>query len=143
MIELLKNNKNNLFKNNYNPFKNIFNDYKADNSSNYPTIIKTLKPYKLLNENEIKDFILKNLDIIQLINEVTELLKKYYPYYNYCMEFNIDSEIEEFNQIVIYVQVPNDLFNEEWSKLKSINKKIRNLKLYNDDIKQFLSIDLW
>ncbi|WP_040682516.1 hypothetical protein [Methanobrevibacter boviskoreani] len=143
MIELLKNNKNNLFKNNYNPFKNIFNDYKADNSSNYPTIIKTLKPYKLLNENEIKDFILKNLDIIQLINEVTELLKKYYPYYNYCMEFNIDSEIEEFNQIVIYVQVPNDLFNEEWGKLKSINKKIRNLKLYNDDIKQFLSIDLW
>ena len=143
MVEVLKNNKNNFFKNKYNPFKNIFNDYKADNSSNYPTIIKTLKPYKLLNENEIKDFILKNLDIIQLINEVTGLLKKYNPHYNYCMEFNIDPEIEDFNQIVIYVKVPKNSFNEEWDKLKSINKKIRTLKLYNEDIKRFLSIDLW
>lgn len=59
------------------------------------------------------------------------------------MEFDKDPETPSFNKLVIYVKGDDESFDKDWDELKRINKEIRNLSLYDDSLKNLLSVDLW
>ena len=56
----------------------------------------------------------------------------------FALEFERDPEIPSFNKIVLYVKGERNYFDEDWEKLKKINKEIRNFSL-----KDLFSLDLW
>ena len=107
------------------------------------TNLNTLSNFELLNESETINFIVKNIGLIELIEKVTPIMKNHFPNNNFALEFDKDPEIPSFNKLVIYIKGEDESFDEDWEEIKRINKKIRNLSLYDDTVKNLLSVDLW
>ena len=122
-------------------------NYSSGNIEKTPTFINfienTLKNFDLVNKNEIIEFIVSNLGLIELIEEVTPIIKNHFPNNGLALEFDKDPEISSFNKIVLYVKVDDESFEDDWEEIKKINKDIRKLSLYNDSVKNLLSLDLW
>lgn len=113
----------------------------------YPSIIKfienTLSNFELLNKDEIINFIVKHMGLIELIEKVTIIISDYFPNNSFALEFDKDPEIPNFNKIVMYVKGEDETFDKDWKKVKKVNKEIRTLSLYDDSVKNLLFIDLW
>ena len=124
-----------------------YDKYVVRNVENYPSILmfikNTLSNFELLNESETINFIVKNIGLIELIEKATTIIKNHFPNYSFALEFDKDPEIPSFNRLVIYVKGVDESFDEDWEEIKRINKKIRNLPLYDDTVRNLLSVDLW
>lgn len=103
----------------------------------------TLCNFDLINEKEIIHFIAKNMGLIELIKNVTLMIKKNFPTNSFSLEFDKDPEIPSFNKLLIYVKGNKGSFEKDWEEIKKINKEIRALSLYDDSVKSLLSVDLW
>ena len=134
---------------NFNPHSKTvdYDKYSVNNVENYPSIVmfikNTLSNFELLNETETIKFIVKNIGLIELIEKATPIVKNHFPGNSFALEFDKDPEIPSFNKLVIYVKGEDESFDEDWEEIKRINKEIRNLSLYDDSVKNLLSIDLW
>lgn len=106
-------------------------------------IKNTLCNFDLINEKEIIHFIAKNMGLIELIKNVTPMIKKNFPTNSFSLEFDKDPEIPSFNKLLIYVKGNKGSFEKDWEEIKKINKEIRSLSLYDDSVKSLLSVDLW
>ena len=122
-------------------------DYSLTTVENYPTFLKfienTLSNFDLLNKDEIINFIVKNLGLIDLIEKVEPIIENHFPQYDCCLEFSRDPEIPNFNKIILYVKGNDESFDDDWEEIKKINREIRNLTLYDDDVRNNFSLDLW
>lgn len=107
--------------------------------------LNILKQYTLINRDKIIKFILDHYDLIELIYNINPLLLKYFPNYNYYMEFVLDPEFESLNQLIIYIHDTdsNNNFDINWNKLEKIREKIEKIDISNNEIKKFLDLDLW
>lgn len=94
-------------------------------------------------EDELINFIDKNIGLMELIEKVTLLVKDNFVGNSFALEFERDPEIPSFNKIVLYVKGERNSFDEDWEKLKKINKEIRNFSLKDDSVKDLFSLDLW
>ena len=94
-------------------------------------------------EDELINFIDKNIGLIELIEKVTPLVRDNFVGNSFALEFERDPEIPSFNKIVLYVKGERNSFDEDWEKLKKINKEIRNFSLKDDSVKDLFSMDLW
>lgn len=137
------------FEVNFNPSSKTmdYDKYFVRNVEKYPSFLlfikNTLSNFELLNESETINFIVKNIGLIELIEKVTPIMKNHFPNNNFALEFDKDPEIPSFNKLVIYIKGEDESFDEDWEEIKRINKKIRNLSLYDDTVKNLLSVDLW
>ena len=113
----------------------------------YPSFIEfiknTLSNFDLINEEEIINFIVKNIGLMELIEKATPIIKNHFPHNSFALEFDKDPEIPNFNKIVMYVKDEEESFDEDWEEVKKVNKEIKTLSLYDDDVKNLLSVDLW
>ncbi|WP_407462843.1 hypothetical protein [Methanobrevibacter sp.] len=125
----------------------INGSYSVTNVENYPSIVyfiqNTLSNFDLVNEDDIIDFIIKNIGLIELIEKVAPVLKNHFPRYGFGLEFDKDPEIPSFNKIIVYVKGDDGSFDEDWEEVKKVNREIRKLSLYDDSVKNLLSVDLW
>ena len=134
---------------NFNPSSKTvdYDKYSVRNVENYPSIVmfikNTLSNFELLNESETIKFIVKNIGLIELIEKATQIVKNHFPANSFALEFDEDPEIPSFNKLVIYVKGEDESFDEDWEEIKIINKEIRKLPLYDDSVKNLLSVDLW
>lgn len=124
-----------------------YEKYSVGDFEKYPSFIKfiknTLSNFDLLNEKEIIDFIVKNIGLMELIEKVTPIIMNHFPNNSFALEFDKDLEIPNFNKIVVYVKGEDESFDEDWEEIKKVNKEIRTLSLYDDSVKNLLSVDLW
>ena len=124
-----------------------YDKYAIRNVENYPSIVmfikNTLSNFELLNESETIKFIVKNIGLIELIEKATPIIKNHFPNNSFSLEFDKDPEIPSLNKLVIYVKGVDETFDNDWKKIKRISKEIRNLSLYDDTVKNLLSLDLW
>lgn len=122
-------------------------EYSVRNFENYPSFVKfinnTLNEFDLLNEQEIIQFIIKNMGLIELIEKVTPLLSSHFPDNSFGLEFDKDPEIPSFNKLIAYVFGDDESFNEDWEEIKKVNEEINKLSLYDDSVKSLLTLDLW
>ena len=122
-------------------------NYYVGDFEKYPSFIKfiknTLSIFDLINEDEIINFIVKNIGLMEIIEKATLIIKNHFPNNNFALEFDKDPEIPNFNKIVMYVKGEDESFDEDWEEVKKVNKEIRALSLYDDSVKNLLSVDLW
>ena len=134
---------------NFNPSSKIvdYDRYSVRNVENYHSIVmfikNTLSNFELLNESQTINFIVKHIGIVELIEKATPIVKNHFPAYSFALEFDKDPEIPSANKLVMYVKGEDESFDEDWEEIKRINKEIRNLSLYDDSVKNLLSIDMW
>ena len=124
-----------------------YEDYSVRNVEKYPSFVKfiknTLGNFELLNEKEIINFIIKNMGLIELIEKTTPIIKKHFPTNSFALEFDKDPEIPSFNKLLIYIKGNDETFEKDWEEIKLVNKEIRVLSLYDESVKNLLTIDLW
>lgn len=124
-----------------------YEGYSVRNVEKYPSFVKfiknTLGNFELLNEKEIINFIIKNMGLIELIEKATSIIKKHFPNNSFVLEFDKDPEIPSFNKLLIYIKGNDETFEKDWEEIKLVNKEIRVLSLYDESVKNLLSIDLW
>lgn len=122
-------------------------NYSVTHIEKYPSFIESFKTilsnFELLNKEEILNFIFHNIGLLELIKNTKPIIKKHFPNHDYALEFNSDPEIPQFNQIILYVKGDENSFDEDWVDVKKVNKEIRKLSLYDNSIKNLLTVDLW
>ena len=91
----------------------------------------------------IVKFIVKHLGLIEIIEKVIIIISDYFPNNSFALEFDKDPEIPNFNKIIMYVKGEDETFDKDWKKVKKVNKEIRTLTLYDNSVKNLLSLDLW
>ena len=124
-----------------------YESYSVGDFEKYPSIIKfiknTLSHFELINEEEIINFIVKNIGLMELIEKATLIIRNNFANNGFALEFDRDPEIPNFNKIVIYVKGEDESFDENWEEIKKVNKEIRTLSLYDDSVINLLIVDLW
>ncbi len=122
-------------------------NYSVTHIEMYPSFIESFKTvlsnFELINKEEILNFIFHNIGLLELIKNIKPIIKEHFPNYAYALEFTSDPEIPEFNQIILYVKGDENSFDEDWVKLKKVNKEIRKISLYDNSIKSLFTVDLW
>ena len=122
-------------------------NYYVGDFEKYPSFIKfiknTLSIFDLINEDEIINFIVKNIGLMEIIEKATPIIKNHFPNNNFALEFDKDPEIPNFIKIVMDVKGEDESFVEDWEEVKKVNKEIRAVSLYDDSVKNLLSVDLW
>ena len=96
---------------------------------------------KLHNSDEIYNFVAQNKILLDNYNDIIKLIGKYFPNSSYSLEFDPDSEFDDLDQLIVYVHVDEEDFENEWEKLKELNEEIR--EVFGKRIKELISVDLW
>ena len=109
----------------------------------YMDIENWLKDYdfELVNKEEILNFISLNTGLLDLITSSMFIIKKYFRDCDCVLEFEIDPEISDLSQLVLYVKVDTDSFDESWEKMRIMNKEIRKIS-YKNSLNGLFSVDL-
>ena len=119
------------------------NPIDVDNYVAYEAFKKNLDWIELLNEEQIKDFVFHNIRLLELIQNAKPIIKEHFPENSCGLEFEEDPEISSLNKLVLYVKGDESSFDEDWEEVKKVNREIRKLSLYDDSVKNLLSVDLW
>ena len=101
-----------------------------------------LDNFKLINPEEIMDFIRSNNGLLELIEKTYPLLKNYFPKYSYCLLHSIDPEIVNLEHLMLFINGNEELYNEDCLKLKELEREIYDLKISNCKIKHLLLLDV-
>ena len=122
-------------------------NYSVTDIEKYPSFIESFKTnlsdFELLNEEEIINFIFRNIGLLELIKSTKPIIKKHFPNHDYALEFDSDPEIPNFNKIILYVKGDENSFDEDWEDMKKVNKEIRKISLYDNSVKSLFTVDLW
>lgn len=102
-------------------------------------ILELNNTYNFINPLEIKKFIYENKQFIDFFNEITPILKKQYPNNNYSLEFLVDPENDDLNQIelIINVNSKDTNSNSVVSKWRELNKNLRDIEKKYDLMLKF------
>ena len=129
-----------------NPTK-LMNELQKYNKEYDKTFKKYLKEnYIIEDEEKIKEFIEKNPKITGFLYEITPKIKEKFPNYNYSLEYVIDPEIEDWEQLSLNILTDFDkeditqLVEEVISFATTIHETKRYYKLINKfmmDVKHY------
>ena len=101
-----------------------------------------LDNFKLINPEEIINFIKSHHGLLELIEKTYPLLKNYFPKYSYCLLHSIDPEIVNLEHLMLFINGNDELYNEDCLKLKELEREIYDLKISNCKIKHLLLLDV-
>lgn len=106
-------------------------------------IEKLSKNYDIHKTQQIKDFIIKNTELICYIDTITPIINNHFPDYKKCITFCKDPEFDELDDITIYINSVKDEFDNDWKKLDKLEKELFCLSGFPTKIKGLISVDLW
>lgn len=103
-----------------------------------------LENFKLVNPEEIIDFIRSHNGLLELIEKVYPLIRKYFPNYSLSLEFYEDPESYNLDCICLYIYGNYNLFEKDFYTLnKLLESDIEELKISESQSKNYLCIDLF
>ena len=113
--------------------------------SNIPKLAENniLSNFEIDNKEEIINFIIKNIGLMEYMEKVTPIINTHFPEDNFRLEFEKDPEIPNFNKIVIYIKREDESFDADWKEIKNVNEEIKKISINDDSLKNLLFVDLW
>ena len=113
--------------------------------SNIPKLAENniLSNFEIDNKEEIINFIIKNIGLMEYMEKVTPIINTHFPADNFRLEFEKDPEIPNFNKIVIYIKREDESFDADWKEIKNVNEEIKKISINDDSLKNLLVVDLW
>lgn len=113
--------------------------------SNIPKLAEKniLSKFEIDNKEEIINFIIKNIGLMEYMEKVTPIINTHFPEDNFRLEFEKDPEIPNFNKIVIYIKREDESFDADWKEIKNVNEEIKKISINDDSLKNLLVVDLW
>lgn len=102
-----------------------------------------LDNFKLINPEEIINFIKSHNGLLELIEKAYPLVKNYFPNYPLSLEFYEDPESDGLDCICLYIYGNYDLFEKDFYTLnKILESDIEALNVFKPNSKRYLCIDL-
>ena len=101
-----------------------------------------LNNFKLINLEEIIDFIHSNSGLLELIETVYPLLKSYFPDCSFSLLYAPDPEIKDFEDLMLFIKTDEKEYKNSRKKLYDLEREIDNLKVSNCNIKRLLLLDV-
>lgn len=101
-----------------------------------------LENFKLINRDEIVDFIRSNNGLLELIEKAYPLLMKYFPTYSYCLLYSVDPEILNLEHLMLFINGIDEVYDEDCLKLRDLEREIEELKVSNCNVKPLLLVDI-
>ena len=101
-----------------------------------------LDNFKLINRDDIIDFIAKHIGLLELIEKSYPLLEKYFPKYSYFLLYSIDPEIINLEHLILFIDGNEEAYDEDCLKLRNLEKEIEDLKISNCGVKPLLLVDV-
>lgn len=113
--------------------------------SNIPKLAENniLSNFEIDNKEEIINFIIKNIGLMEYMEKVTPIINTHFPEDNFRLKFEKDPEIPNFNKIVIYIKREDESFDADWKEIKNVNEEIKKISINDDSLKNLLVVDLW
>ncbi len=112
--------------------ENILNDNKGC----------VLNNFKLINKEEIIDFIKNHNGLLELLEKVYPLLKSYFPDYFYSLSYASDPEIIGLEDLMLCIHGDEKEFKNNRKKLHDLEREIDDLKVSNCKIKRLLLVEV-
>ncbi len=112
--------------------ENILNDNKGC----------VLNNFKLINKEEIIDFIKNHNGLLELIEKAFPLVRKYFPNYSYCLLYSIDPEIVNLEHLMLFINGNEEIYDEDSMKLQMLERELRDLKVSDSKVKPLLLVDV-
>ena len=112
--------------------ENILNDNKGC----------VLNNFKLINKDEIIDFISSHNGLLELIEKAFPLVRKYFPNYSYCLLYSIDPEIVNLEHLMLFINGNEEIYDEDSMKLQMLEREIRDLEVSDSDVKHLFLVDV-
>ncbi|MBQ2961610.1 hypothetical protein [Methanobrevibacter sp.] len=101
-----------------------------------------LDNFKLVNRDEIINFIDEHNGLLELIEKSYPLVRKYFPKYSYCLLYSIDPEILNLEHLMLFINGDEDFYDEDCLRLRDLEKEIDDLKVSNCNVKPLLLVDI-
>ena len=100
------------------------------NEVNFDEKFKSLgEYYHIESPSEVKDFLIGNIGIFVLLDEVKPYLEEYFANESYCLEMVYDPECEDLNHLVLRIYVDCERFNNGvHDDIEDIRFKLRPLR---------------
>lgn len=106
-------------------------------------IEKLSKIYGIHKTQQIKDFLIDNVELIPYIDTIAPIIDNHFPNCKKCMTFCKDPEFDELDDITIFLGSLKDEFDNDWKKLDKLEKELFYLSEFSTKIKGLISVDLW
>lgn len=101
-----------------------------------------LNNFKLINPEEIIDFIYKNNGLLELLEKVYPLVKSYFPDYFYSLSYAADPEIKDLEDLMLCIHGDEKEFKNNRKKLHDLEREIDDLKVSNCKVKRLLLVEV-
>ena len=101
-----------------------------------------LDNFKLINRDEIIDFIKVHKGLLELLEKVYPLVKSYFPDYFYSLSYASDPEIIGLEDLMLCIHGEEKEFKNNRKKLHDLEMEIDNLKVSNCKIKRLLLVEV-
>ena len=111
-------------------------DKMNDNNANI------LNNFKLINKDEIIDFINSHNGLLELIEKAFPLVRKYFPNYSYCLLYSTDPEIVNLEHLMLFINGNEEIYDEDSMKLQMLEREIRDLEVSDSEVKPLLLVDV-
>ncbi len=101
-----------------------------------------LDNFKLINRDEIIDFIKVHKGLLELLEKVYPLVKSYFPDYSYSLLYATDPEIVSIEDLMLFIN--GDIYDYEYNrnKLYDLEREIDDLKVSDSNVKRLLLLDV-
>ena len=102
-----------------------------------------LDNFKLVNRDEIIDFINEHHGLLELIEKSYPLVRKYFPNYSLSLKYYEDPEFYGLDCICLDIYGNFNIFEKDFYTLNNLlENDIDELKISEPESKLFLSLDL-
>ena len=101
-----------------------------------------LDNFKLINRDEIIDFIKVHKGLLELLEKVYPLVKSYFPDYFYSLSYASDPEIIGLEDLMLCIHGEEKEFKNNRKKLHDLEREIDDLKVSNCKIKRLLLVEV-
>ena len=101
-----------------------------------------LDNFKLINRDEIIDFIKVHKGLLELLEKVYPLVKSYFPDYFYSLSYASDPEILGLEDLMLCIHGEEKEFKNNRKKLHDLEREIDDLKVSNCKIKRLLLVEV-
>lgn len=101
-----------------------------------------LENFKLINPEEIINFIRSNDGLLELLEKVYPLVKSYFPDYSYSLLYAPDPEIVTIEDLMLFINGDVNDYEYNKNKLYDLEREIDDLKVSNCKVKRLLLLDV-
>ena len=101
-----------------------------------------LDNFKLINQEEIINFINRNNGLLELLEKVYPLVKSYFPDYFYSLSYATDPEIKDLEDLMLCIHGDENEFKNNRKKLHELEREIDDLKVSNCKVKRLLLVEV-